>query len=472
MAPLNPFFLQGSQQEQYLLQDLINEHLKTYGIDVYYLPRKILGREKLSREVVLSKFDDNFIIEAYLNNFEGYGKDSEIMSKFGIQMKNEISLIISQERFELFIEPFLEDLNTFKDSEIEVTQRPREGDLIYFPLGQRFFEIKFVEHEKPFYQLGKNYVYELSCELFQLEDEIIDTSINEIDNRVVDEGYITQLILTGTGHTAFASVSEIVDGGVRSIDLINEGYNYHSTPIVSISTAPSGGKNATAVAITTSVGDAQAIKEILITSAGLGYTQPPTVTITGGGGAGAAATAIIDDGVIRSVGVTTDSQIRLDHGNFVGVGYSVAPTITIGAPGSGTTAVVTASVGAGGSIINYAMSDAGEGYTSLPTVTIPAPTSLGIGTFIAGETVTGSLSGAKARVKNFDRDDLFLNVYINSGNFTPGESITGDESGASWTISSHDVEPSNEITYSQNEEIELEADSILDFTESNPFGGY
>ena len=118
------------------------------------------------------------------------------------------------------------------------------------------------------------------------------------------------------------------------------------------------------------------------------------------------------------------------------------------------------------------MSDAGAGYTSIPTVTVPAPTSIGIGTFITGETVTGSLSGSKARVKNFDRDDLFLNVYINSGNFTPGESITGDESGASWTISSHDVEPSNEITYSQNEEIELEADSILDFTESNPFGGY
>jgi len=467
MAPLNPFFLQGSQHEQYLLQDLINEHLKMYGIDVYYLPRKILGREKLSREVILSKFDDNFVIEAYLNNFEGYGKDSEIMSKFGIQMKNEVNLIISQERFELFIEPFLEDLNTFKDSEIEVTQRPREGDLIYFPLGQRFFEIKFVEHEKPFFQLGKNYVFELSCELFQLEDEIINTSINEIDNTVIDEGYITQLILTGVGATAIASASEIVDGGVRSIDLINQGYDYSSTPVVSISTSPSGGKNATAVAITTSVGDAQAIKEIFITNAGSGYTQSPTITITGGGGVGAAATAIIGDGVVRSVGLDTSFIPTL-----VGYGYSSVPIITVSAPVSGTTAVATASVGTGGSTTNYRMSEAGEGYVSLPSVTVQPPTSIGIGTFIAGETITGSLSGSTARVKNFDKDDLFLNVYINSGSFTPGESITGDESGASWTISSHDIEPSNEIAYSQNEEIELEADSILDFTEYNPFGGY
>jgi hypothetical protein len=468
---LNPFFLQGSQQEQFLLQDLINEHLKMYGIDVYYLPRKILGREKLSNEIIMSKFDDNFIIEAYLNNFEGYGKDVEIMSKFGIQLKNEISLIISQERFELFIEPFLEKLNLFADAEIEITQRPREGDLIYFPLGQRIFEIKNVEHEKPFFQLGKNYVYELSCELFQLEDEIIDTSINEIDNRVVDEGYITQLILTGVGHTAYASAQGIHNGAVRSIDLINQGYDYSSTPIVSISTAPSGGVDATAVAITTSVGDAQALKEILLINPGHGYTTPPTVTITGGGGSGAAATAILGDGSIGIVGVSTVLD-AFDYPNMIGAGYSSVPTITVDAPVSGNTADVTASIGAGGSIAEYRIRDAGSGYTSVPEIVVDTPTVLGLGTFISGEIITGSLSGATARVKNFDKDDLFLNVYINSGNFTPGETITGSESGASYTISSFDSDASNEIAYAQNEEIELEADNILDFTESNPFGGY
>ena len=109
---LNPFFLQGSASEQFLMQDLVNEQLKIYGLDVYYIPRKILGSEKLSREVTLSKLDDNFIIEAYLDNYEGYGANSEILSKFGVQLKNEISLTISEERFQLSIEPFLRDVKS------------------------------------------------------------------------------------------------------------------------------------------------------------------------------------------------------------------------------------------------------------------------------------------------------------------------------------------------------------------------
>ena len=104
---LNPFFLQGSAGEQFLVQDLINEHLKIYGIDVYYLPRKYLEIDDVLREVETSKFDDNFIIEAYLDNYEGYAPGSDLMTKFGLRLKNEIKLIISSERFEEFISPFL-----------------------------------------------------------------------------------------------------------------------------------------------------------------------------------------------------------------------------------------------------------------------------------------------------------------------------------------------------------------------------
>ena len=89
-----------------------------------------------------------------------------------------MSLVISKERYEDFIAPFLES----NDEEIVLSSRPREGDLVYFPLGQRLFEVKFVEHEQPFYQLGKLYVYELKCELFEYEDEVIDTTIKEVDN--------------------------------------------------------------------------------------------------------------------------------------------------------------------------------------------------------------------------------------------------------------------------------------------------
>ena len=213
---LNPFFLQGSSSEQFLVQDLINEQLKMYGIEVYYLPRKYIKTDNILNEVETSKFDDSFLIEAYLDNYEGYALGSDLMSKFGLRLKNEINLIISRERYEEFITPFLNTSSISNNSEydIQITSRPREGDLIYFPLGQRLFEIKRVEHEKPFYQLGKNYVYELQCELFEYENEDIDTSIETIDKTVEDEGYITTLNLAKTAINASATAT--IDNGVVS----------------------------------------------------------------------------------------------------------------------------------------------------------------------------------------------------------------------------------------------------------------
>ena len=198
---LNPFFLQGSQDEQRLIQDLINEQLQIYGVEVTYIPRKFVNKQSIIEEVQSSRFDDNFLIEAYINNYEGYSGAGDVMTKFGVSLRDEVTLTISQERFTDFIAPFLDD------GDYELGSRPREGDLVYFPLGQRLFEVKFVEHEKPFYMLQKNYVYELQCELFEYEDEIIDTSIDEIDEQVQDEGFITTLNLVGTGRTATATAT-------------------------------------------------------------------------------------------------------------------------------------------------------------------------------------------------------------------------------------------------------------------------
>ena len=189
---LNPFFLQGSQSEQRLVQELINEQLRMYGVDVTYIPRKIVNRDTILNEVETSKFDDNYTIEAYVNTYEGHSGAGDILTKFGMSLRDELTITISKERFDDFIAMFIEGES---DDEIIFSSRPREGDLIYFPLGQRLFEVKFVEHEDPFYQLGKNYVYQLKCELFEYEDEVIDTSIDEIDTQVQDEGYITTLKL-------------------------------------------------------------------------------------------------------------------------------------------------------------------------------------------------------------------------------------------------------------------------------------
>ena len=244
---LNPFFLQGSKNEQFLLQDVINEQLKIYGIEVFYLPRKIFKTDNIIREVQSSKFDDSFAIEAYLNNYEGYNPNSDLMTKFGLRLTNEVSLTISRERFEEFIAPFLEGISSgIKDGFItdftfeDLINRPKEGDLIYFPLGERLFEIKRVESEKPFYQLGKNYVYELNCELYEYENELIDTTIEEVDNTVEDEGYISTVNLIGSATTATGTAVIGGTGMIGFISLINDGFGYRTAPSVEISPPPSG----------------------------------------------------------------------------------------------------------------------------------------------------------------------------------------------------------------------------------------
>ena len=174
---LNPFFQQGSTSEQNLVQSLINEQLQIYGVNVHYMPRKYASSNTIIKEVIESKFDDAYPIEAYVESFDGYGENPTLLSKFGIQATNELTLTISRDRFETYISPLMKN-----EADVRLSTRPKEGDLIYFPLGDRLFEIKYVEHEQPFYQLKKNYVYTLRCELFQYEDEVIDTGVDEIDD--------------------------------------------------------------------------------------------------------------------------------------------------------------------------------------------------------------------------------------------------------------------------------------------------
>ena len=239
---LNPFFQQGSKSEQNLIQDLINEQLKIFGVEVYYLPRKYVTSKTVIKEVIESKFDNAFPIEAYVDTYDGYNGLGTLMSKFGIQELDDLTITISKERFESYISPLIKNI-----ADIELSTRPKEGDLIYFPLGDRLFEIKYVEHEKPFYQLQKNYVYQLTCELFRYEDEVIDTNIDDIDDNVVDSGFIQTLTLVGSAVTATAT-AQIFNGGVRRIILSNRGSGYTSVPTVAISSAPSGGLTATGIA--------------------------------------------------------------------------------------------------------------------------------------------------------------------------------------------------------------------------------
>ena len=468
---LNPHFLQGSRGEQRLVQSLINEHLKIYGIEVTFIPRKFVNQSTIIEEVTASKFDDNFLIEAYVENYDGYAGAGDVLTKFGMSLRDEVTLTISKEKFEEFISPFMD-----ADDDIELSSRPREGDLVFFPLGQRLFEIKFVEHEAPFYQLGSNYVYKLKCELFEYEDEVIDTSIDAIDTQVEDVGYIAELQLVGIGITALAT-PVVATGAIREIFLNNDGSGFTGTPTVAISTSPSGlsGADATAVAITSTRANVTSIDRILVTNSGFGYTEVPTITISGGGGTGAAATC--------SINTVSNSIVRFTI-TQTGVGFGSVPTVTVGVPAGATAAdraTGIASIGIDPStgfnrVNSIFITNAGAGYTGGETVTISDPETIsGIGTYQFNEVVQGMRSGTQARVKNWDYDTKILkvgNVGIGTTTtgFFPGEDIKGLTSGALFSVSTFDDDTDDK--YNEGDIFESEADLLIDFSESNPFGSF
>ena len=467
---LNPFFLQGSKSEQGLIQDLINEQLRMYGVEVHYLPRKYITEKTVMREVIESAFDRAYPIEAYVENFDGYGDNTTILSKFGIQALNELTIVISKERFEEYITPLIKD-----QANIKLSTRPKEGDLIYFPLGDRLFEIKFVEHEQPFYQLQTNYVYTLKCELFRYEDEVIDTGVDFIDDilsgssgsgiSTISLGIVQKLNMIGAGVTATA-ITTIVNGGIRLFTVTNRGGGYTSAPRVAISSAPSGG--VTGIGSATLISGivvcaenvnpaAKSVQSVEVINPGVGYTIAPQVLFFGDG-VGAAATSTIGDGVVGIITITNGG------GGYVGI-----PTITF--TGIATvSAAATAIVSAAGTITQIRITNAGLGYTASPIITIADPPQIvGVGTFAFNEIVTGSTSGTTARVRSWNVITNVLEVATVSGSFTPGESIVGTASSASRKLRSIDTF-AVEDGYSDNNDIETEAEDIIDFSSTNPFG--
>lgn len=461
---LNPFFIQGSKGEQNLVQDLINESIQIHGVEIYYIPRSYVTTKSVIREVIESKFNNAYPLEAYVDSYEGYGGQGTILSKFGIQELDDLTLIVSKERFELYITPLIRNTDNYR-----LASRPKEGDLIYFPLGDRLFEINYVEHEKPFYQLQKNYVYELRCQLFRYEDEIIDTGIDNIDDNVEDAGYIQTFTMVGVGSTATAIVSTL-NGGVRFIDVINRGSGYTTSPNVAISSSPSFG--GTAVGIASMIGGIVDICEpdgkllrvqaVTLARSGYGYTTPPKVSFTGGGGVGAAATAIIEDGVIGIITVTSG-----------GSGYTTPPTVTFNTAVIGATAKAVAIV-ENGSISQIRILDGGKGYNSAPNyispvITIGPPVLVGFGTYTENEVVIGSASSITARVKTWNAYTRNLELSNITGTFQKGENLVGQTSGATYQIQAINTDDIND-PYAQNDEIQYEAGLIVDFSEKNPFG--
>ena len=400
---LNPFFQNGTAGEQSLIQSLVNEQIKMYGIEVYYMPRKYLTKFTVIKEVIQSEFDNAYPIEAYVDSYDGYGGEGTILSKFGIQEKDDLTLIVSRERFEDYITPLIKNLPN-----IELATRPKEGDLIYFPLGERLFEIKYVEHEQPFYQLQKNYVYQLRCELFRYEDEVIDTGVETIDDEIEQIGHITtlRLLAVGVGTQATANASMCTGGSVGKVVLSNMGKGYIDPPRVAFSSAPSGGTTAVGIASLSfdyigCDGRTGRVISINVTNAGCGYTEAPLITFHSSKGSGAAGTSIL---------VPTTSVQSVSIANSGG-GYLTAPTVGISTPkhvGAAATATIQYPIGTGSSVIATTISvgpsaylfpygtTGGVYYKQAPTVTFSGPTGDGNGatgnaifdeTSIAGGTI-------------------------------------------------------------------------------------
>jgi len=171
--PTSVYFDTGTTAEQRLYENLIIEQLSVFGQDVYYLPRKLVNEDTLFDEDVLSSFNDAYSIEMYLDNTEGYEGQKEMMTRFGLDMQDEATWVVSKRRFEQLIS---------LDQNLIVSTRPNEGDLIYFAKSKKLFEISFVDHDDPFYQLANLPVFKMRCRTFDYSHEDMATGISEIDD--------------------------------------------------------------------------------------------------------------------------------------------------------------------------------------------------------------------------------------------------------------------------------------------------
>ena len=204
--PTNVYFDTGTKPEQTLYEDLMIEQLKIYGQDVFYIPRTLVKEDELFGEDTLSKFGDAYLIEMYFENVEGYEGEKEIMSKFGLQMNEDVTFVVARRRFEQLVS---------HDSNLIVKTRPNEGDLVYFPKVKKIFEISFVDHDDPFYQVHNIPAFKLKCKTFEYSGEDIDTGITEIDAIETDNSLdqlVYQITMEQSSSTTYNEGLELEDG--------------------------------------------------------------------------------------------------------------------------------------------------------------------------------------------------------------------------------------------------------------------
>lgn len=279
----NPYFTQGTGLERGLYEDLVIEQIKIYGQDVKYVPRALVNEDNLFHEDSMSEFTGAYEVEMYVANIDGFDGDGDLYTKFGIRVTDQVTFIVARKRFEQAVDD---------DANLIVEGRPNEGDLIYFPLTQKLFEIKYVEYKKPFYQLQNPlgaFVFELNCELFEYSQENFETGDPAIDEVETQFGVIASYTLlpggtgnfiegetvSNTNHEASIAYTHADWTQGFTVWDAGDGYDPNDPPSITFSAPPSGGTQATG---TVQVNNAGQITGVTL-NPGSGYTSAPSFTL-------------------------------------------------------------------------------------------------------------------------------------------------------------------------------------------------
>ena len=197
--PTNTYFRNfDARNEQELLHSLVTESIQIYGHDVNYIPRTLVNEDTILGEDSISEYKDAYSIEMYIKSVDGFEGEGDLVSKFGLEIRDQIVFSVARRAFE----------------GLDIGVRPKEGDLIYFPLTEKLFQIMFVEHETPFYQTGALPTFDLTCELFTYSDEKIDTGVEEVDVIEQKQSLVRTFELESVSGTF--TEGETVTGGTSS----------------------------------------------------------------------------------------------------------------------------------------------------------------------------------------------------------------------------------------------------------------
>ena len=452
----------GVATEQNLVQDLVDEQIKLFGSDVFYIPRVHL-KDKSLGEVIQSEFSQSYMIEMFLVNVEGFGAGAEFVSKFGLRITDEITFVVSRRRWEQSANPALN---------LAVDGRPNEGDLIYFPMTEDLYEVKYVERENPFFQLGKQYFYTLTAEIYEQGADKFDTGIDEVDDIEREFSNITTLnVGLTTRETSTGTLAVDTNGVITSGTVTLAGTGYNTAPGVTIGNAQGG----TGGIITTSILDGGVVT-LTVANGGSGYdpTNLPTITI---------------DAPPEAIQFVNDEHVVIGGFTQQGAGRSwtsADKVITVTALGAfdpvfaSTTQKKYFYWKFEDKRINYVYQFNGttattvKGYFYYDTANVKYVINAWEETTTSGgqATLYDLNSATIAEVADWNGVTNVLEVMNRTGNFLDGDMIRGVESNAIYTLGTFSTIDNQSTEWDQNQAIEDGADDLIDWGEKNPFGEF